>query len=320
MIEQSIKALGIRFQARIQLDLFEQLFRRRIADERVKLPKALELGFLEPATEAELRIWQAIQEYRTYHGEKLKAELHRQEQRLAAAERRLAIRVTKSAENERRIANNKIAWYRARLEDLSRDQPEPRDSRVFPQWYAPLVCVDGGECVVRPMRYHLRPADKPASIDQQFDGLYNARRDNLVGFWRGQFGTHHGVVVMKSFFENVARHDYEHRPLEAGEAKENVVIQYVPSVPADQTIEPDLYVACLWDHWCRPSEPELLSFAAITDDPPPEIRATGHDRCVVAIRQKNVSLWLTPSGRRDEELFRLLADREPFIYEHRQAG
>jgi len=28
-----------------------------------------------------------------------------------------------------------------------------------------------------------------------------------------------------------------------------------------------------------PSEPDLLTFAAITDDPPEEIAAAGHDRC-----------------------------------------
>ena len=34
-----------------------------------------------------------------------------------------------------------------------------------------------------PMRYHCRQNGKPASIDKQYDGLYNARRDNLDGYW-----------------------------------------------------------------------------------------------------------------------------------------
>jgi putative SOS response-associated peptidase YedK len=320
MIEQSVKALGIRFQARIQLDLFETLFRRRIADERIKLPKAMEADFLNPVTEAEQRIWRAIQEYRAYQGEKFKGELQRQKERLVAAERRLSVRSTKSAENELRIAGNKIAWYESKQEDLYREQLEPNDSRVFPQWYAPIVTMQAGQCVVRPMRYHLRPANKPASVDQCFDGLYNARRDSLAGFWRGQFGVHHGVAVVTSFFENVARHDYEHRALMPGEATQNLVVHFQPTPIAESVSPSEMLVPCLWDHWTHPKEPELWSFAAITDEPPPEVRATGHDRCVVALQQKNLVLWLDPGKRRDEELFRILSEREPYVYRHRLAG
>jgi putative SOS response-associated peptidase YedK len=320
MIEQSVKSLGIRFQARIQLDLFEELFRRRLVDGRIRIPKAMELDFLEPANQAEERIKQAILEYRAQQAELWQVELKRQQERLSAAERSLASRATKKASNDQRIASNKIAFLQTKLEDLERTRREPRDSRIFPQWYAPVIGIERGEWIIRPMRYHLRPCDKPASIDQRFDGLYNARRDNLTGFWRGQFGRCHGVVVMTSFFENVARHIYEHRPLAVGEAEENLVVHFEPTRGSDETGTPDMTVACVWDHWVGAGEPELRSFAAITDEPPAEVRATGHDRCVVALREQNVALWLTPEGRRDEELFRLLVDRAPFIYRHRLAG
>jgi putative SOS response-associated peptidase YedK len=320
MIEQSVKALGIRFQARIQLDLFEEVFRRRLVDGRLKIPKAMELDFLEPTNEAEQRIKQAIVEYRQRQGQMWQAELVRQKERLASAERSLARRATKKALSEQRIARNKVAFFQTKLDDLYRDRPEPRDTRVFPQWYAPVVGIEEGQWVVRPMRYHLRPSDAPASIDQRFDGLYNARRDNLTGFWRGQFGRHHGVVVMTSFFENVARHDYEHRPLALGEATQNLVVHFEPTPGTAPSTPIDMVVACVWDHWASAGEPELWSFAAITDEPPAEVRATGHDRCVVALRAQNVALWLTPETRRDVELFRLLTDREPYVYRHRLAG
>lgn len=320
MVEQSIKALGIRFQARIQLDLFEELFLRRLTDERVKIPKAMEADFFEPATESENRIRRAILEYRTQQGQKWEADLRRQRERLSEAERSLAQRATKKAAAEQRIATNKIAWFEAKLSELQRDDVEPKDTRVFPHWYAPVVCSVGGERVIRPMRYHLRPHGKPASIDQRFDGLYNARRDSLTGFWRGQFGTHHAVVVVTSFFENVARHDFERRSLLPNEASQNVVVQFRPTASDANETVPHMTVACVWDRWQAVGEPDLLSFAAITDDPPAEIAATGHDRCVVALREENVSSWLLPAGRRDEELFRLLAAREPYFYQHRLAG
>ena len=38
----------------------------------------------------------------------------------------------------------------------------------------------------------------------------------------------------------------------------------------------------------------LLSFAAVTDDPPAEIAAAGQDRCIIPIKPANVDAWLQP--------------------------
>jgi putative SOS response-associated peptidase YedK len=56
----------------------------------------------------------------------------------------------------------------------------------------------------------------------------------------------------------------------------------------------DMLVACLWSAWSAPGEPDLLSFAAITDEPPVEIAAVGHDRCIIPIKPENVDAWLKP--------------------------
>jgi putative SOS response-associated peptidase YedK len=48
-----------------------------------------------------------------------------------------------------------------------------------------------------------------------------------------------------------------------------------------------------------PEEGRLLSFAAITHDPPPEIKSAGHDRCIINLRRENVEAWLSPAGRKD---------------------
>ncbi len=37
----------------------------------------------------------------------------------------------------------------------------------------------------------------------KYPGTYNARRDNLQGFWKGQFGHTHGLIVVNAFYENV---------------------------------------------------------------------------------------------------------------------
>ena len=57
--------------------------------------------------------------------------------------------------------------------------------------------------VIKPMRYGCRPAGKPAFYDVKYPGTYNARRDNLQGFWKNQFGHTHGLIVVNAFYENV---------------------------------------------------------------------------------------------------------------------
>jgi putative SOS response-associated peptidase YedK len=70
--------------------------------------------------------------------------------------------------------------------------------------YAPVMVMENGRRVIKPMRYQCRPAGKPAFYDTQFPGTYNARRDNLRGFWKGQYGHTHGLILVDAFYENVA--------------------------------------------------------------------------------------------------------------------
>lgn len=82
-----------------------------------------------------------------------------------------------------------------------------------------------------------------------------------------------------------------------------------------------MYIACLYSHWVDPTgtEPDLWSFAAITDEPEPEVAAQGHDRTIINIRPEHVDAWLNPSG--DRAAMQAIFDdkRHPF-YEHRMAA
>ena len=148
------------------------------------------------------------------------------------------------------------------------------------------------------------------SLTGSFPGLYNARRDNLEKFWSEQFGTHHAILVVESFYENVKRHSMEHRELGPSEHEENVVLQFKPE-PA-QT----MYIACLWSHWTDPKEPDLKGFAAITDEPPEDISAAGHDRCIINLKPEHVDAWLTPESRPRQELQAILSDRAIPVFRH----
>ncbi len=88
----------------------------------------------------------------------------------------------------------------------------------------------------------------------------------------------------------------------------------------DPTPSQPMQVACLWTRTEIPGADDLWSFAAITDDPPPEVAAAGHDRCIVPIKSSNVDAWLTPDPSRRAQLREILADRERPYYEHQLAA
>jgi len=180
--------------------------------------------------------------------------------------------------------------------------------------YAPVMIIENGRRTIKPMRYGCRLAGKPASYDTQFPGTYNARRDSLGGFWRGVFGVSHGLVVMNAFFENVNRHRAERRELGKDEKVSNVILEFKPASGQE------MLVACLWSRWSAPGQPDLLSFAAITDEPPPEVAEAGHDRCVIPIRPEFTDAWLQPDRADLAAQQRILEDREDLFYEHRLAA
>ena len=303
------------FGAKIDIADFVRLYTARMTDKNIRIAKAMDAAFAEPKSAGEREVKALINEYNTSQAAKLEQELFKQKKRLADAERTLQNKATKKARDDQRIATDKIEWALKKLNDLRRADLKAKDSRIFPGWYAPVMVLEGGEKVIKPMRYQCRPAGKPAIYDTKYPGTYNARRDNLEGFWKNQFGHTHGIMVVDSFYENVSLHNVEQRELAPGEKEQNVVLQFKPRP------KHDMLVACLWSHWTgRGDEPDLLSFAAITDEPPPEIAAAGHDRCIIPIKPENVDAWLNPDANKLAALYAILDDRDRPYYEHAMAA
>lgn len=313
-VRQSLQDLMREMGATVDWESFELLFRRRLDDSTIKISRALEDNFNEPANRVAEKTREHILAFRQSQVTAWEQDLFKQKKRLADATRSLQTKETKKAREDVRIATGKIESYLERLSDLKRSDPRPNDGRIFPMTYAPVIVNDGGEKWIRPMRYTCRLAGKPVFYDRKFPGTYNARRDNLEGFWSSVYGTQHAVIVVDSFFENVPTHRFEKRALAEGEQETNTVLHFQPN-PAEPMI-----VACLWSHWSGKEEPELDSFAAITDEPPPEIAATGHERCIVALQPDNVDEWLAPANVPKARLEAILSDRRPVFYEHRKAA
>jgi putative SOS response-associated peptidase YedK len=300
----------------IRLDYEEafRLFMRRLDDPSVVISRGFEANFDEPVNDQERKIKAAIDEHRSRAATKFEKELFSQKTRLVNAERSLKVKETKKAREDVRIATSKIETLTTKLRALRNNEPTAEDDRIFPMVYTGVIVKQGGENVLTPMRYFCRPAGKPAFYDKNFPGLYNARRDNLEKFWGEQFGHHHAVMVVESFYENVKLHAMEHRERRAGEQETNVVLQFTPDPP--QT----MLIACLWSHWTDAKEPDVRGFAAITDEPPADIAAAGHDRCIINLKPEHLEAWLTPAGRSAEELQAILSDRVIPVIQHAMAA
>lgn len=314
MIHEEYRKFVRNFGATMSLREYFDAFWRRRELKSIKIPKAMEAEFANPENEDEWKIKALIDEWNADEAARLEQELFKQRKRLADAERTLASKPTKAATESKRIATNKVEWTLAKLGDLRRTELKGRDYRIYPGYYAPVLMSENGKLVVKPMRYQCRPQGKPAFYDKKYPGTYNARRDNLEGFWKGLFGYTHGVLVISAFYENVDRHRVEGRELRAGEKPENVILEFKPKPRTA------MFAACLYSHWTRNGEPDLLSFAAITDEPPAEIAAAGHDRCIIPIKQEHIAAWLNPNPKDLKDSYRILDDRQRPYYEHRMAA
>ncbi|MEM5368945.1 SOS response-associated peptidase family protein [Paraburkholderia azotifigens] len=314
-IEADYKKYAKTFGAHMDIREFARLYWERAEGRlKAKIPKAMDDAFASPQSADELEIKQLIEQYNADQTKMLEEELFKQRARLVAAERTLQTKQTKAAAESKRIAGDKIQAALGRIEDLRRTELLPRDSRIFPGNYAPVLIQENGQLVVRPMRYQCRIAGKPANYDFKYPGTYNARLDSLEGFWKAVFGYSHGVLIVDSFYENVKRSKMEGRVLAEGQDDENVILQFTPRDGSK------MLVACLWSKWSAPGEPDLYSFAAITDEPPPEVAEAGHDRCIVSIKPENVAAWLNPNPKDLAAQYAILGDKVRPYYEHELAA
>jgi len=297
-VKQDLLSYQRHFGAVPDLPQIASVYSQRLNVAAIRIPRGFDRNFDQPTDTTAQAVQQSIHDYRRGEAMRIEGELFALRKRLADADRKLAQKTTKSLLNEQRIASDKLAKAMARLPLLTGTQPATLDGRIFPMYYTPVVMADQGRLLVRLARYHLRQAGKSADIDGKFPGLYNARRDNLERFWRDEFGHSHALLLVESFYENVQRDG------------QNAVLHFVPRP------EQLMRIACLAGHWQDGKGGELLSIAAVTDEPPPEVQAAGHDRMIVNLRAEHVNAWLNPEGQTQQQLQALLDDRQQAYYQH----
>jgi putative SOS response-associated peptidase YedK len=313
-VKQHFDHLSRRYGAEVDWEAFEDAFRRRAEGEDIKMSRDLQRNYQHPVTDVQKRTARYIAQFLKEKKTEWETEVFAQRRRLPVAQESLAKKDTKKAKEEIRIATSKSEALLERLADLRRVEPNNEDARIFPMMYAPVLIRENGKTIIRPMRYACRLAGKTADYDKRFPGTYNARRDSLDDYWRKVYGRNHAVMVISGFYENVPLHLYEHRELAADEKQKNLVLEFDPQ-PAREML-----VACLWDRWTSPPAPDLYSFAAITDEPTPEVAATGHQRTIITIQERYLLAWLSPNAATPQRLEEILSNKETPHYIHQIAA
>ena len=110
------------FGAKISIYEFFELFWLRRTDSSIQIPKALEAEFTHPTSDRERDIKELIDWFTAGQRKRFDGELAKQRERLTVAQAKLALKVTKTAQEEVRKATNKIEWTRGKLDDLERTE------------------------------------------------------------------------------------------------------------------------------------------------------------------------------------------------------
>lgn len=294
IVMQRAKKLGIMFQARIQTEIYADLFERRLNGEKILIGRGLEADFLDhPQSSVEEKIRENILHWHTAEAERIQTEILKQSERQQTAQLKLQSKATQKAKDDLRISTQKIAKL---SQDLVRHQNlsdlTESDDRIFPRSMASMVCTDSdGQKVIRPARYLLRPHNKDESFDFKFTGCYNARRDGLqsVPWWKDALGRRHGLMLVRRFYEYVGRENYLRGTGQSPEtvsSEANLEVRFTPL--ADEW----LLVPTLWDEWKSKSGQVMFSAAIITDNPLPEVQVTGHDRTPIFLTASAAEQWL----------------------------
>ena len=157
-VRQNLDHLSRRYDAEVEWEAFEDLYRRRAEGEDVRMSRDLQRNFQHPQTEVQRRTAGYIAQYVRSKRAEWETEIFKQRARLGAAEESPQSKETKKAREDVRIAKGKIQTLLERLADLQRTVPNNEDARIFPLSYAPVLINESGRTIIRPMRYACRLA------------------------------------------------------------------------------------------------------------------------------------------------------------------
>jgi len=303
MIEADLRKLESRFGAKIDLDNLQIAFHMRDVYKSAMIPSAIDSFVMQNADNAVFkRLAKLAKAHYAAEIEKFSTKLKKHEQAVKDFETKIksgskAKGLKESLEKRRET----VEWHKEKIAYYEKIE-EAGAPRVFPNFYAPVIVKDAKQASIRLMRYQLCPKSGKELNPFKYN-LFNARRDRLLESttWEAVFGKQHGIFPFYRFYESVEGKN--------GEAK---------SIYFEPEHEELMWAASLFEK-AKIKEGDLWSFAAITDEPPPEVAAAGHDRCPVYIQESNFEKWLNPNKSSKDELLDILSAIEKTYFAHHAA-
>lgn len=290
MIEADMRKLERRFGAKIDWDNFEEAFNMRAKYKMAMIPSAIDTYFIQNAeTALQKRLAKMAKTHYMMEIEKFSKKLKKYENDVKELEAKLnSGSKAKGLKEKVRKRRETVEWHKEKISYYEKIE-EQGAPRVFPNFYTPVIMKDKTGCWIRLMRYHLCPKSGKELTPFKYN-LFNARKDRLLDSrtWKHIFGKQHAIFPFYRFYESIEG--------KSGEAK---IIYFEPET------KDLMWSASLFER-SKTTEGNLWSFAAITDEPPPEVAEAGHDRCPVFLNEDHFEQWLEPKDLSQNDLLALL--------------
>jgi putative SOS response-associated peptidase YedK len=295
LVEASYKEYCQQFGLIFDRDGFHDLFAMRVQAPHLKIPD----GLTQQLAAEDSAFGRSIGRL---HAEFLEGERHRITAEIAtvgAAIEQLAAR--KPGKTRDKNLGAKQRKHEKLVASLAQSAAPGTSYRIYPNYFAAAIAEIGGQRLLTPMRYRILPRTG-IEVPMQYN-VFNARRDSLqsVRNWKPLFGAQHAIFPFTRFYEWVSR---DGKPVE---------ISFSPEGYSG------MWAASLYEEY-RSELGMIRSFAMVTDEPPAEVAAAGHDRCPVFLESRLLDDWLLPAGKSLEELDRLLDCKEQPFYSHALAA
>lgn len=213
------------------------------------------------------------------------------------AEEKLNAKATKTNQKAVDTKRRKLDKAKVALENASR--PSGDSYRIYPYYFAPVIVEDAGKRLIVPARFRILPRTG-VEVPNNYN-VFNSRRDSLQSArnWKPLFGKQHALFPFANFFEWVERDG------------RSVEIKFNPDGH-----DTGMHAASLYEIYTHPELGEIRSFSMVTDTPPPEVAAAGHDRCPIFLAYDKIDQWLQPQGQTLQQLDELLDHKERAYYSH----
>ena len=291
------------YHGKLEWDEFVEMVRQRQKGASIgvdlKIPDELIAGLIAEGGSGAKEIELMQRRWKVDERKRLEDALTVASAELAQAQEKYQSRATKTNLAAVETKGRKVERARQALETAKGPVGQ---YRIYPYYFAPILVAESGQRRIVPARYRILPRTG-VEVPNKYN-VFNARRDSLQSArnWKALFGHKHALFSFINFFEWVERDG------------KSVEIMFNPDGYGG------MHAAALYEVYQHPELGAIRSFCMVTDEPPPEVRAAGHDRCPVFLQERIIDDWLNPKGHSLQELDALLDNKETAFYSHALAA